>query len=246
MDGDRGMWEPVGKTLGQDVLGSLEPTEILYEFSGEPLTFVALDPDAELLLVHSLCVFDRTSRYLVSAVDARILREVKAGRSDILTALRQPRCWIADIAEDASVKSLWRIDFGSIPERILPKPGAMVSPELDPLLRLRLIGSGVGPGKTSAADIRMVAQAAESGLRGLARIALDEKKQAGRVPRDIRHYSDLPYQYSRAASFEIAFGRPHDRLPGVDDEVFDAMGHLLVRGFNALRATVTTRRQSRD
>ena len=235
MDGDRGMWEPVGKTLGQDVLGSLEPTEILYEFSGEPLTFVALDPDAELLLVHSLCVFDRTSRYLVSAVDARILREVKAGRSDILTALRQPRCWIADIAEDASVKSLWRIDFGSIPERILPKPGAMVSPELDPLLRLRLIGSGVGPGKTSAADIRMVAQAAESGLRGLARIALDEKKQAGRVPRDIRHYSDLPYQYSRAASFEIAFGRPHDRLPGVDDEVFDAMGHLLVRGFNALR-----------
>ena len=32
MDGDRGMWEPVGKTLGQDVLGSLEPTEILYEF----------------------------------------------------------------------------------------------------------------------------------------------------------------------------------------------------------------------
>ena len=204
MDGHRGMWEPVGKTLGQGVLGSLEPTEILYEFSGEPLTFVALDPDAEPLLVHSLCVFDRTSRYLVSAVDARILREVKAGRIDILTALRQPRCWIADIAEDASVKSLWRIDFGSIPERILPKPGAMVSPELDPLLRLRLIGSGVGPGKTSAADIRMAAQAAESGLRGLARIALDEKKQAGRVPRDIRYYSNLPYQYSRAASFEIA------------------------------------------
>ena len=90
-------------------------------------------------------------------------------------------------------------------------------------------------GKTSAADIRMAAQAAESGLRGLARIAPDEKKQAGRVPRDIRDHSNLPYQYSRAASFDIVFGRPHDRLPGVDDEVFDAMGHLLVRGFNALR-----------
>jgi hypothetical protein len=229
------MWEPVGKALDPGRLGSLEPTEILYEFSGEPLTFVVRDPDAEPLLVHSLSVFDRTSRYLVSAVDARILRELKVGRIDLLIALRQPRCWIADVAEDASVKSLWRIEFGSIPERVLPRPGAMLNPGLDPLFRIRLIGAGVGPGNTSAADIKMAAQAAESGLRGLARIALDEKKRVGQVPRDIRHYSDLPYQYSRAASFEIAFGRPRDRLPGLDDEVFAEMGHLLERGLSALR-----------
>src|SRR3954469_6029406 len=78
MDGDRGMWEPAGKSLDVNTLGSLKPTEILYEFSGEPLTFVALDPDAEPLLVHNLCVFDRTSRYLVAAIDTRILGELKA------------------------------------------------------------------------------------------------------------------------------------------------------------------------
>lgn len=229
------MWEPIGKILDQGTLGSLEPTEVLYEFGGEPLTFKALDPDSEPLLVHNLSVFDRTSRYLVSAVNARILLELKTGQIDILTALRQPRCWIADIAEDASIKSLWRIEFETIPERILPRPGAMLSPELDPLFRIRLIGSGVGPGHTSAADIRMAAQAAETGLRGLARIALDGKRQVGRVPTDIRYYSDLPYQYSRAASFEIAFGRPRDRFPGVDEEIFGDMGHLLERGLNALR-----------
>jgi len=81
----------------------------------------------------------------------------------------------------------------------------------------------------------MAAQAAESGLRGLARIALDEKKQVGQVRRNVRDYSDLPYQYTRAASFEIAFGRPRDRLPGVDDEVFDEMGRLLKKGLEALR-----------
>ena len=224
-------------------LGALKPVEVLYEFESEFLTFVAHDPNDDMLMVHNLCVADRVSRYLVSPLDARILGELKAGRLDVYSALRQPRCWIADlVADDDSseppwkVQSLYRIDFEKIPKDHLPRPGAMVTPDLDPLFRLRLIGSGVGPGKTKAADIRMAAQAAESGLRGLARIALDVKTQAGRLPRDIRHYSDLPYQYSRTASFEIAFGRPRDRLPGVDDEVFNEMGSLLERGLKALRA----------
>ncbi len=81
----------------------------------------------------------------------------------------------------------------------------------------------------------MAAQAAESGLRGLCRIVHDVKQRVGQVPRDIRHYSDLPFQYSRAASFEIAFGRPRDRLPGIDDDVFEEMGRLLEVGLTALR-----------
>ena len=230
------MWEPQGTKLGNDKLGSLKPREILYEYDGEPLTFISLDPDGEPVLVHSLATFDRTSRYLVSAIDGRILSDLKAGRMDILTGLRQSRCWIADLAEDASIKALWRVEFVSIPENVLPRPGAMLNPALDPVFRLRLIGSGVGPGKTSAADVRMAAQAAETGLRGLARIALDEKKKVGTVSRDVRHFSDLPYLFSRAASFEIAFGRPQDRLPGFDEEVFAEMGHLLERGLKAVRA----------
>ena len=230
------MWTPGGKTIEPTRLGTLEPSEVLYEFDGEPLTFVAQDPDDEPLLVHSLSVFERTSRYLASAIDSRILQDLKTGRIDLLTALRQPRCWIVDLADDASINALWRIDFGAIPERFLPRPGAMLYPALDPLFRVRLIGSGVGPGKTSAADVRMAAQAAESGLRGLARIALDQKKKSGQVPKDIRHYSDLPFQYSRAASFEIALGRPRDTLPGVDDDVFNEMGNLLEQGLKALRA----------
>ena len=39
-----------------------------------------------------------------------------------------------------------------------------------------------------------------------------------------------------AASFEIAFGRPRDRLPGIDEEVFAEMGRLLERGLKAVRA----------
>lgn len=142
------MWEPIGKALDHDQLGSLEPSEVLYEFAAEPLTFVAHDPEGEPLLVHNLSAWDRVSRYVVSAVDERILGDLKAGRIDIVTALDQPRCWVADVAEDASVKSVRRVDFVSIPSDLLPDPGAMLTPDLEPLFRVRLIGPGLGPGKT--------------------------------------------------------------------------------------------------
>ena len=236
------MWELKAKIIESTSIGSLKPVEPLFEFEGEYLTFVAHDPNDDLLLVHNLCESDGISRYLVSPIDARILGDLKAGRLDIYLALRQPRCWIADlVAADSSeqpwrIQALYRVEFDSVPKDYLPRPGAMITPDLDPIFRLRLIGPGVGPGNTTAADIRMAAQAAESGLRGLARIALDEKKQVGQVRRSIRDYSDLPYQYTRAASFEIAFGRPRDRLPGVDDEIFDEMSRLLKKGLEALRA----------
>ena len=235
------MWEPIGKLADLESLGLLRPVELLFEFEGEYLTYLTADPHGDLLLVHNLCVFDRTSRYVVSAIDSRILAGLKLGRIDLYSALQQPRCWIADLIADETggspwrIRSLYRVEFADVPSDHLPVPGAMLTPDLDPLFSIRLIGSGVGPGKTSASDVRMAAQAAETGLRGLARVAHDEKKQAGPVPRDIRHYSDPPYLSSRAASFEISFGQPRDRLPGIDDEVFQEMGRLLEQGLIALR-----------
>ncbi|MGZ3383553.1 MAG: hypothetical protein ACXVB5_01385 [Isosphaeraceae bacterium] len=212
------MWEPNGKLVDPEPLGSLRPVEVLYEFDGEYLTYLASDRNDDPLLVHNLCVFEGISRYVVSPIDSRILGDLKAGRIDVYSALQQPRCWVADLvpSEGAEppwrIQSLYRVEFENLPGDHLPIPGTMLTPDLDPLFRIRLIGSGVGPGKTTAADVRMAAQAAELGLRGLARIALDEKKQVGRIPRDIRHYSDLPYQFARAASFEISRLRSGDHL----------------------------------
>ncbi|MBX6315083.1 MAG: hypothetical protein IRY99_19535 [Isosphaeraceae bacterium] len=125
-------WEPEGNKIADGRLGSLEPVEVLFEFEGEPLTFVARDPDGGLLLLHDtilhdVMAFHRTTRYVVSAIDSRILGDLKAGRIDILTALRQPRCWVADVVGDGSVKALWRVEFSSIPEKVLPRPGAMIA-----------------------------------------------------------------------------------------------------------------------
>ena len=236
------MWQPQGKTADPNPLGTLAPDEVLFEFDCEPITYVSTEPDGGLLLVHSLIADQGTSRYLVVPIDARILTELKAGRLDLFSGLRQPRCWVVDlVAADENdppyqVQAVVRVAFDSIPLSHLPKPGVMVRPELDPIFRLRLVGPGVGPGKTTAADVRMATKAAESGLRALARIALDEEKKVGRARRSVRDFSDLPFQYSRAASFEVAFGRPGEQTSEGDQKVFDEMGRLLSEVLKSLRS----------
>ena len=105
--------------------------------AGEDLTYVAHDPNGELLLAHSLSDAEGISRYLVSSIDAQILSDLKAGRIDVYSALRQPRCWIADLKADVAkrcwhIQTLYRVDFDSIPKGCLPQQGAMLTPELDP------------------------------------------------------------------------------------------------------------------
>jgi hypothetical protein len=118
------MWEPEGTTIDADSLVSLEPAEILYEYAGEPLTFIARGPSDQLLLVHSLLVFDRKSRYLVSAVDTVILNQLKSGQLDLRGGLRRPRCWIADVSADGTRRPTGH----RCPQRSQPPPSALPRP----------------------------------------------------------------------------------------------------------------------
>jgi hypothetical protein len=46
--------------------------------------------------------------------------------------LRQPRCWIADVGPGWIVKRLWIIPFAKVPLDHLPRPGVLLTPELEP------------------------------------------------------------------------------------------------------------------
>jgi hypothetical protein len=156
----------------------------------------------------------------------------------LLGALRQPRCWIVDFGPGWEIQQLWLMSFNKVPREMLPRPGAMLTPELEPLFRVRLLGEGVGPGNTSATDVRMAAQAGESSLKRLAEITHKQRKRTGRTARQVRRYSDLPVQYLGAASFEIAFGAPspEPQLFEQDAEVFEEMGKLLGQGLRMIRS----------
>jgi hypothetical protein len=124
------MWTPEGRETSAEALPSLAPTEVLFEYE-EPLTFVCPDRDGQWLLAHSLGAEAGTLRYLVAATDERILGDLKAGRVDILGALRQPRCWVADVGPGWAVKRLWIIPFAKVPPDALPRPGVLLTPELE-------------------------------------------------------------------------------------------------------------------
>lgn len=120
------MWTPSGERIGNYTLGFLAPLEILFEYEDEPLTFTCYDIDGSLILAHVLCTEGKNSRYLLSATDERIIGELKEGRLDIFSALRQPRCWIVDFDPHMDILALWRISFEKVPKDHLPKPGVML------------------------------------------------------------------------------------------------------------------------
>lgn len=130
------MWEPEGKRQVESALGDLKPEEILFEFE-EPLTFVCSDSDGQKLLAHSLCDGDGFNRYLVVVTSVRILDDLKAGRIDLVGALKQPRCWLVDFVENWAIKNLWIISFDKIPKALIPKSGVMLLPGLQSLFRVR-------------------------------------------------------------------------------------------------------------
>ena len=235
------MWTPEGSNIVSDDLGDLKPFEVLIELGCEPLSYVAKDKYDGLILIHSLAVENEVSRYLIVPTDSRILDEMKAGRMDLLTGLRQPRCWIVDlVASDDDelgfrVQLAVQVRFESIPEHYLPWPGAMIRPELESLFRIRLIGDGVGPGKTTAADVRTATGGTESLLKTLATLALGQDVTTGRTSQEVRSYSSLPLQYTRAASFEVAFGRPEQDSGQIDPKILNKMGQLFADGLASIR-----------
>ena len=121
---------PEGHHVDPDSLGPLWPKEVLFEYE-EPLTFVFGDREGRLLLAHQLSATGAVSRYLIVGTEQRVIDELKDGRLDLLGALRQPRCWLADIGPDWKVEHLWLIPFDKIPRDLLPKPGSTLTPDLE-------------------------------------------------------------------------------------------------------------------
>lgn len=129
------MWEPDGERIPADSWGKLTPDEILFEFE-EPLTFICRDPYGLPLLAHNLSAEDGLSRYLIVVSDSPLIEDLKSGHIDLLSALNQPRCLIADFGREWKIHDLWMIPFEKIPKRVLPKAGAMLSPDIVPVLRV--------------------------------------------------------------------------------------------------------------
>lgn len=200
-------WEVSGKPYPVEFFGSFEPVEVLYDFDG-PRIFTIANQHDDPLLVYQCDEDDTASRFIVVPCDARLLDAVQAGQCSVRDALTQPWAWVVDQPHGKAPQSAWRVDLESIPQGVLPGGSVMLLPSMDPLLSVRMVGTGLGPGETPASVIRRVAEGASNALKTLVEFVLEVRSAGGRPGERLRRLYDLRVQRVAFASFEIAFKAP--------------------------------------
>lgn len=228
------MWTPPKETtVHSDLFPAFSPTEVLYEFDG-PRVFTLTDKFGGLNLAVWSDEDGLVERYLVAVSSARIVGELKAGRTTVREALEQPRAWVCDVMPSGEIQNIWQVEMSQVPSDTLPKPGTMLLPELQPLLTLRARGAGIVPGQVPGSVIRACVEGPQKALKLLAEFVLGQESRAGKPSDLLRRLFDLPTQRVAFASFEISFRLPveeADLLTDIEkspiDEVTDRVQDLL-------------------
>lgn len=201
-------WQVDGATVEATFFENFKIEEVLIEFDGPrlfyattsfcPMLFMLVDED-ELHL-----------RHLVVPASQAMLGNLKKGLLTVREALHQPLLWVVDTNLDYSPQAAWRSDLMALPKEVLPEPGVMLWPHLQPTFSLRAIGDGLTEGAVPASVIRQVVDGASTALRKAALYVTDEPSRQGRVRKSLKRLYDLPAQRFAYRSFEIAFGEPEE------------------------------------
>lgn len=187
-------------------LGSMLVNEILYEFDG-PCIFTSTASNGGQLLAYLVEEVDDDAvlRYLVAATTAETILSLKAGTTTVRDALMVGWIWVCDLSFEWEVKHVYAPPHHMIPEDMLPAAGTLLWPELEPALRVRLIGDGVREGAIPAVVLGRVAEIAKSLKSVFEYAARNIYQVSGRPPEWIRALYDLSAQRLAYGSFEVSF-----------------------------------------
>jgi len=105
-----------------DVIGELEPEEVLYEYDG-PQIFVARTKSGDLLLAYRCWEDEDGEHLLIAPASWATISGLKVGRITVREALEQPWAWIANYRADVGLASVYRVDTRDLPELALPVRG---------------------------------------------------------------------------------------------------------------------------
>lgn len=239
------MWSVEGTPQPAELFGRLEPIDVFIWHDG-PRTFTLRDADGGLCLAHWLDEGEEIWRYVVVPITQSTLNRLTGGELTLSDGLDQPRVYIADEGGRGEIRTVWLTALAAIPERVLPAPGTMIHPDLEPLFRLTARGARIRPGETPGSVVRSTVEAAQKSFKVLAEHETQAGGRAGRPTRSLQRFYDLPAQYMRAASFEVAFRSPlgdPGLFDGLSDEdkvqvtaVLEAIGRHLRTGLEWLTA----------
>src|SRR5690606_28519920 len=103
----------------------------------------------------------------------------------------------------------WSVAFDEIPDEILPVPGTMLWPHLEPGLCVKLDGEEIREGSIPASVLLQAAEIASKAFKPIFEWAARDLREFkdGRPPNWLRDLYGLPTQRLAFGSLEVAFGR---------------------------------------
>jgi len=198
------------RTVPLDVVGKLTPKEVLYDFDG-PCIFTAETAFGTLVLAYLAedLEEERRLRYIVSTTSPATIEDMKRGALSVREALRRGSVWIVDFDYALDPKDAWSIAFDEIPDDILPVPGTMLWPHLEPGLCVKLDGEDIREGSIPASVFLQAAEIAAKAFKPIFEWAARDLREFkdGRPPNWLRDLYGLPTQRVAFGSLEVAFGR---------------------------------------
>lgn len=224
-----------GQQLDVARLGPLRPERILFEFDG-PRTWLANDPDGELLLLHQCGESPDAAQFFVVPFSETLVHALEAGDIDLRDALDQPRLWIAEF-DRSGVRKLVRSSFAKLPNDWIPESGVMLFPELEPLLSIRSLGRDVELGHANLGLLKTSLDNARCALKTLADYAVGVTKGPGQPKTKTRQYYDLPARLLAGSVKVCVFPRVDSQKKLFEtDDVWQRMEELLDRGLDQINS----------
>lgn len=201
-------WMIEGLECGPEYFRDFQIHDVLVEFDG-PRLFSAETTICTALFMQ-VDENDSHMRFIVVSADERLVSALKTGMLTVRGAFDQPLLWVVETDLNYSPCRAWRSALVALPESILPEPGLMLWPHLQPVFTLRAIGEGLSAGKVPASVIRLVVDGASTALRKAASYTHNEPSRQGRAKNVLKRLYDLPAQHFAYNSFEVAFKRPDE------------------------------------
>ena len=228
----------IGKKIANNILTTFEPQKVLYDFDG-PRIFTLNSALGGLLLAYQCREESAHSHscFILVPIDSDSINELERGNITVRDALSQPWIWLVEIDSNWKIMEVASASLKEVPTSILPKPGIMLLPDLQPLISLRSVGATIKKGAVTGSTIKNLISNCEKALKPLLEVAFPELETAGRPFQKLRQLYDLVPQYMAYNSFEIGFRLPdlsgdqgqlipHDEIK----EKFEKVGEMLRTG----------------
>src|SRR5689334_15397411 len=142
-------WLPDGAVQLKAPVSAIVIESVLVDIDG-PRIFTTRHSGSSHLLWYVCDDAATEVRHVVVPITTAQLAELRAGRLSVLETLLQPLVWLIDVRPSTEgppeVQAAWEVSGFSLPQELLPAPGILLTPALEPLLCVRLLGADLLPG----------------------------------------------------------------------------------------------------